>query len=374
MKILRIFCLAILVLVTLGITQQFAQSPPPTKTPIDRYFKGKVVAIEKQEEKKEIGGYTHFVQKLKIQLLEGPEKGETITIDYGGAIRITPAQKIQKNETVIMIKTVNQKNETSYTIFDKFRLNNIVYIFFGFAALVIATAGRKGLGALIGLGVSLAIILQYIVPQILEGKDPVLVTIIGAICILVTTMFIAHGFNKKTTISFIATFLTLIIVGVLSVLFVKLSHLTGLGSEDTYMLQFNPVNINLQGILLGGIILGALGVLDDITTTQTAAVFELAKIDKSISLRTLFGKGLVIGKDHIASLVNTLVLAYAGASLGLFILFVMNPSNQPYWVIVNSEIITEEIIRTLAGSTGLVLAVPITTFLASWVVTRSSRK
>lgn len=240
-----------------------------------------------------------------------------------------------------------------------------------FSILVIITARWKGFGALIGMAISLFIILRFIVPQILKGGDPLIVSIAGSLIIMLSTMYISHGFSKKTTIAVFSTFITLIITGILSVLFVKLSHLTGLGSEDTYLLQFNPININLQGILLGGMIIGALGVLDDITTTQTAEVFELAKTDRKLSFRALLQKGLSIGKDHIASLVNTLVLAYAGVSLGLFILFVLNPVNQPYWVILNSEIIIEEVIRTISGSSGLVLAVPFTTIIAAWFAARA---
>ena len=218
--------------------------------------------------------------------------------------------------------------------------------------------------------VSVLVILQFIVPQILQGQDPLLVSIAGSLAIMLLTIYLAHGISKRTTVALGATAIALLITGVLSYFFVNITDLTGVGSEDAYLLQFGPASINLKGLLLGGIIIGALGVLDDITTSQSAAVFEIAKANKKLEFMDLIMRGYVVGKEHIASLVNTLVLAYAGASLSLFIIFVLNPSNQPYWVILNSQIIVEEVIRTLAGSIGLVMAVPIATILAAWAATK----
>jgi uncharacterized membrane protein len=151
---------------------------------------------------------------------------------------------------------------------------------------------------------------------------------------------------------------------------VKAAQLVGLGSEEAYFLQFtDTARINLQGLLLGGILLGALGVLDDITVSQVSIVYELFDAKKNISWLELYERGLAVGKDHVASLVNTLVLAYAGANLPLFLLLVLN-TQTPTWVSLNSDILVEEIIRTIAGSIGLVLAVPLSTFLAAQIVTR----
>ena len=220
------------------------------------------------------------------------------------------------------------------------------------------------MGSIIGMLVSLLVILKFIVPQILSGNDPLFISIIGSIIIMFLTLYLAHGFSKKTHVALIATILSLTITGFLAVFFVNLSHLSGLGNEDTYLLQFGGLNINLQGILLGGIIIGVLGILDDSTTAQSATIFELFDANNKLTFAHLLKRGMVIGKEHIASLVNTLVLAYAGTALGIFILLEVNPAHQPMWVILNSEVIVEEVVRTLAGSIGLVLAVPITTLIA----------
>jgi uncharacterized membrane protein len=184
------------------------------------------------------------------------------------------------------------------------------------------------------------------------------------------TIYLAHGFSKKTTIALISTFLTLILTGALSTLFVHMTFLSGLGSDDAYALQIGPeAKINFRGLLLGGILIGTLGVLDDVTTGLSASVFELYKANPKISFGQLLKSGLAIGREHISSLVNTLVLAYAGASLPIFLTLVLNPNNYPLWSILNSELIVEEIVRTLAGSIGLVAAVPLTTFLATIYIT-----
>lgn len=338
----------------------FAQQQPN-----QRYLKATILEVL-EEGKKDIAGQQNFVQKLKVRITDNPEKDKELTITHGGIFNITPLQLLRNGDQVILIKSENPDGTAVYSIMDKYRLNNVIYILIGFFFLVVLVSGKKGFGSLLGMGVSLAIILSFIVPQILAGRDPLLISIVGSIAIMMVSIYLAHGFSKTTHIAVASTTITLTLTGFLAVLFVRLASLTGLGSEDTYLLQFGPSAINLQGLLLGSMIIGALGVLDDTTTTQSATIAELAKTDKTLSAKELAEKGLVIGHEHIASLVNTLVLAYAGASLGIFILFVMNPSHQPYWVILNSEVIVEEVIRTIAGSIGLILAVPITTIIASY--------
>jgi uncharacterized membrane protein len=183
------------------------------------------------------------------------------------------------------------------------------------------------------------------------------------------TMYLAHGFGTQTHIALSATALSLFLTALFSILFVSLAKLSGMGTEDAYSLQqgFGQV-INFRGLLLGGIIIGALGVLDDVTTTQAAAIHELHETNPKASFEDLFRKGMRVGQTHIASVINTLVLAYAGASIGIFIYLHLGIKQdiQPLWVMLNSEVIMEEVIRTLAGSLGLILAVPITTLLAAF--------
>lgn len=332
--------------------------------------KGKVLEIV-DEGTQEIQGQKNYYQKVKVQVEEGKNKGKEFTIEHGSTFSVAQQQKVNKGDTVVLSESTDNEGNFQYFIADKYRLNKLIIITIGFFILTIIVVGVRGFGSLLGLIISFAIIIKFIVPQILDGKDPLLITIIGALFIMVITIYLAHGFSRQTTAAVVATFLALVVTGLLSVLFVNFANLSGLGSEEAYALQFGPASeVNLRGLLLGGIIIGALGVLDDVTTTQSAAVFELAKTNRKLYLFDLARRGFKIGREHILSMVNTLVLAYAGASLAIFIFLVLNPTNQPIWAIINSEIISEEIIRALSGSIGLVLAVPLSTVIAAWFATR----
>jgi uncharacterized membrane protein len=194
------------------------------------------------------------------------------------------------------------------------------------------------------------------VPRILAGDNPFLTTLVGSIIIVTVSLYLAHGFNHRTSIALLSTSVTLALAIALAVLFVHLAKLFGLGTEDAYFLIAANQTINLQGLLLGGIIIGTLGVLDDITTAQTAVVAELKRAKPDLSRHELYKRSLTVGHEHIASLVNTLVLAYAGTSLPIFLLFTLNRT-EPIWTILNSEFVAEEIVRTLVGSSALVMSV-----------------
>jgi uncharacterized membrane protein len=187
-------------------------------------------------------------------------------------------------------------------------------------------------------------------------------------------MYLSHGINLKSHIAFASILTTLGIVSILSFIVLHLAHMSGAGSEDAIFLLVEPsIKVNLQGLLLAGIVLGTLGILDDICIAQVAVIKELIHAKPHITFSELLSRGLTVGKDHIASLVNTLILAYAGASLPLFLLFTLY-NTQPWWVVLNSEMIAEEIVRTLTGSIGLVLAVPLTTILASLILLQKKQK
>ncbi len=168
-----------------------------------------------------------------------------------------------------------------------------------------------------------------------------------------------------------STFFALGLAEILGYFFIIGAKLLGNGSEEAYFIQAGYFGaINLQGLLLGGIIIGALGILNDITTAQSAAVEEIHGADKSLSFKQLYKKGSSIGREHIASLINTLVLVYVGSSLPLFLLFAVN--SQQLWTVLNSSTIAEEIVRALVGSIALILAVPITTALAAYYFSSST--
>lgn len=322
------------------------------------------------------GGYTTFTQTLKLKILDNPEQGKIITIDQGNDARLESLTKYQEGQTVIVDKTAGPDGSTRYTISDTYRIPTYILLALLFVISAIVFAGKKGLGAVVGLTVSLAIIIGYIVPTILFARqDPLTVSLIGSFVILFITTFLAHGFSKQTAIAVGATFLALLATYFLSILCVNFAHLVGLGTEDSYLLEIAPNQaINPKGLLLGGIIIGTLGALNDVTTTQVASVFALFKANKEQTFFHLWTHGMSIGREHIASLVNTLVLAYAGTSLPIFIFLLLNPNHLPMWVILNTQQFGEEIVRTIAGSTGLMLSVPIATLLASYFAEKVIKK
>lgn len=343
----------------------FAQTTPPNVKQI--YMKGTVIEVTKQGTKT-FGTVKNLFQDIKVKITNGPETGKIVSFENGGMLTISRDQLVHPGDTVILNKLTGPQGHTQYVIADQYRLTALIIVSIIFLVVVLIFSGRRGLGAMLGLAISLLTIALFIIPQILSGRDPLTVSIIGSLFIMVTTIYLAHGFSRRTTIAVVATFLSLILTGVLAVLFVNFAKLTGLGSDDASMLQFGvKTAINLRGLLLGGVIIGALGVLDDTTTTQAATIFEIHHTDPTLSVNQLVKKGFVIGREHIASLVNTLVLAYAGTALGVFIFIVLSlkSGGQPWWVVFNSELIAEELVRTLAGSIGIVLAVPITTYLAA---------
>lgn len=335
--------------------------------PTQEYLKAQVIEIIEEGEKEAGEGIKHAYQKLRLKFLEGEQKDQEIELEYGGTFNLRETQKAKQDETLILLKQAGARGGVQYFVSDKYRLGNIAFIFFLFFLAVVLVGGIKGLNSILGMFVSLLVILKFIVPLILAGYSPLLASIIGSLIIMVTSIYLAHGINQRTHIAIISTSISLILSGILAVLFVYLGSLSGLGSEEAYTLTLGQTAmINFKGLLLGGIIIGALGVLDDITTGQTAAVFELHQVKEKISFEELFKRGINIGKEHVAAMVNTLILAYAGASLALFLLFYLSSQGQPFWMILNSEVIAEEIIRALAGSISLVLAVPVTTFLAAY--------
>jgi uncharacterized membrane protein len=238
-----------------------------------------------------------------------------------------------------------------------------------FILAVVAFARWRGLFALWGLAISFAVLVRFILPAILEGKNPVAVAVVGSAAIMFVTLYLAHGLNARTTTAVLGTVGALFITGLLAWIFVTGTHLTGMASEESGLLAASLSGVSLQGLLLGGIVIGSLGVLDDVTVTQASAVWELHRANPAYGFSRLYAAGLRIGRDHIASTVNTLVMAYAGASLPLLVLFTL--SSRQLGDVLTGEIVAQEIVRTLVGSIGLVSAVPITTALAAFVADRS---
>ena len=241
-----------------------------------------------------------------------------------------------------------------------------------FMLLVLATSGTKGINAYVGLVLSFSIIFNFIVPQILNGANPVTISLIGSMLILVGTLYVSYGFNKKSLSALIGIAITLLLVGLLAHFLVYgLSFMGNVSEETMFLLSAAKNKINLVGLLIAGIIIAAIGVLDDIAITQAAVVSEFLATDPSLSRTVVFKKAMKLGRDHISAVINTLVLAYTGASLPLVLLFVVGGTSVSS--LLSSESISEEIVRTLVATSGLVVAVPITTLIAVFLFKKDAQ-
>ncbi len=293
------------------------------------------------------------------------ESGDSYIIDSSEAyVDLGPFELKEGDRVILQIIKDADGAETAF-ISDVVRAPMLLLVFLIFAGLTLLVGWLRGLLALLGLAVTVGVIFLFILPQILAGNDPVIITVIGAAIILLVNMHLAHGFNRQTLMAFVSTLFGLLLVVVFAHLFVALARLSGLGSEEAALLSFTATEIvSFKGLLLAGIILGAVGVLDDIAIAQSEAVAELRLANPDLTTKDLFTSAMRIGRHHIASTVNTLVLAYAGVAMPLFLLFLV-VSDVDMWRFLNEPIVAEEIVRTLAGTAALVLTVPIATWFAT---------
>lgn len=311
-------------------------------------------------------------RSISVTILEGKDKGKKITVDYEASNK--GEQKLKNGQIIVLGTESSKAAPMHYFVSDAYRLPIVGLAVLLFVLLVLFIAGKKGAGSITGLFISLGVIFYYIIPSILHGKDPVAIALAGAVAILLSTMYIAHGVSKQTTVALISTLIALFLTYGISIVVVSLAFLSGFGNEGAAELKFGATSIiNLKGLLLGGIIISTLGALNDVTVTQASAIFQLKKTNSKLTAQELFSKGMEIGKEHSVSLVNTLVLAFAGSSLAFLIFVLLNPLDWPLWVIINSEVVSEEIIKTIAATSGLLLAVPIASLLSA-VVSAEEKK
>lgn len=329
----------------------------------DDFFTATVVSIL-GEQREEDPDFPRTVQTVRLRLNDGGDR-EEFTIE-NGALESRRDMLLKKGETVVVERILKSDGTTHYLIKEKYRLRNVILLVGIFVLIALILGGLTGILSIAGLFVSIGILVFFVIPRIIAGADPFLTCFIGSVFIACTSLFLAHGFNLRTRIALLSTLVTLCASAVIAQLFVRLGKLFGMGTEESMFLQTGMMqSIDLRGLLLGGIIIGCLGVLDDITTAQTAAIDEIRKANPSLGKKHLLAAGFSIGKEHIASLINTLALAYVGTSLPLLLLL-HSQSNQafPAWVTLNAEFLGEEIVRTLVGSITLLFAVPISTWIA----------
>jgi uncharacterized membrane protein len=302
-------------------------------------------------------------QFTEFRLAEGPLTGEHVELPDQGQ----RGTELRPGDDVLLGYQPSAEPQFRYVLVDRDRREALFLLGAIFIVVVIAFGRLKGVTSLAGLASTVAVLLAFILPAILQGSSPVVVSVVGASAIAYLALYLSHGFSIRTSVALIGTLLGLWIALALAAMYMDLTTLTGLTTEEALSLNALGANVDIRGLMLGGMIIGALGVIDDMTVTQAAAVWELRAAVPSMSSRELLRAGNRIGRDHVASTVNTLVLAYAGAAMPVLILLVL--SQISVGAVLSTEIIAIEIVRTLVGSIGLVLSVPITTWFAAQIAT-----
>ncbi|KUL26855.1 YibE/F family protein [Streptomyces regalis] len=301
-------------------------------------------------------------KKATIRVDTGKDKGRTFT----EIVQPDQSRQLQEGQDVVVAYEPSAPKDLQYSVTDVNRRIPMALLAGIFALAVVAVGRMRGVMALIALAISFMMLTFFILPAILQGSNPLVVAVVGASAIMLIALYMCHGLSARTSVAVLGTLLSLLLIGLLGSGFIDWAALTGNTDDNTGLIHGLYPSIDMSGLLLAGVIIGSLGVLDDVTVTQTSAVWELHEANPTMGWRGLYRAGIRIGRDHIASVVNTLVLAYAGAALPLLLLFSIAQSS--VGTVANSELVAEEIVRTLVGSIGLVASVPVTTALAALVV------
>lgn len=307
---------------------------------------------------------------LTIRISEGGAEGTESQLEYNLADQ-TPASRLQAGAKIVVADAgADTPAGSRFSFLDIQRSSGLWMLAIVFALAVILLGRWRGLLALAGIAVSGVVLLVYVFPALLHGVSPLGVALTGASIIAFAVLYLAHGVNERTTVALLGTLAALLLTAGLASIFADAVHLSGLGSEESInLLTFAP-DLDFRGLMLAAVIIGALGVLDDVTITQVSAIWELHHSDPDASGRELYARGIRIGRDHIASTVNTLVLAYSAAALPLLLLFTQ--SGLGLGDVMTTETVAVEIVQTLVGSIGLMASVPLTTALAAWAVSRTA--
>jgi uncharacterized membrane protein len=373
LRLLVLAGLALLAVVLFLIWRQ--QTTPDAPAELTTYggstYRAEVVEIV-EEGQVNLGDRLQPYQIARVNILEGPYQGQRFEIDYGQR-QVRPAElRLNPGERILVTVTSRPEGGAAAYFTDFIRTPSLLWLLGVFIVVSILISGWKAVRGLVGMALSFGVILGYILPQILAGNDPVLVSVTGSFAVMLLTLYIVYGWTLKTHAAVVGTLLALVITGLLANYFMNFTRLTGFGSEDAlFLIQQANFQINLRGILLGGFLIGALGVLDDLVITQASVVFELLDADPRLRFRSLYDRAMSVGRDHVAATVNTLVLAYTGVALPMLLLFTL--SGQALGNLFNLEFVAEEVVRTLVGSLGLMAAVPLTTLISCGLALHSER-
>ncbi|MGI9529959.1 MAG: YibE/F family protein [Acidimicrobiia bacterium] len=311
---------------------------------------------------------TFNCELIGVVMTRGDLTGDEYTIEVSEGVDnfiLQDDAEVTFDSTGVAIAVTPATVQVQYQFADFQRSWVLIAVFLVFAVAVIALGKWRGVAALAGLGATIVVVLLWLLPAILDGRPPILVALVGACAVAYLALYISHGFSLMTTVALLGTISALVLTTLLSQLTVSLASFTGFVSEESSLLTLFD-GIDVTALVVAGMVLGAAGALDDVTVTQSSAVWQIGRARPHATFNELWAGGVRIGQHHIGSTVNTLLLAYLGASLPLAVLFIL--AAQSLGTVINSEVVAVEIVRTLVGSIGLVAAVPVTTWLAARIV------
>lgn len=318
------------------------------------------------------GDNDHFpVQHVKVRIDSGERKGTEISIQNAITDQANYDIIVRKDQMVsLVLEEYSDGNFKAY-ISDHYRINSLIYIILGFSILVIAIGKWKGIKSLISLTVTISTILFVMLPLILKGINPILVSVFTAVFVTFVTIFLVAGVNNKTISAIAGTSFGVISAGIIAYVFSNSAHLTGLSAEESMMLLYIPqqIEFNFRHLLFAGIIMGALGAAMDVGISISSSIHEIHKANPDLSRRRLFKSGMNVGRDIMGTMVNTLILAYVGTSIPVLLVFMAY--NTELNKVFNLDIVATEVVRSLAGSIGLILTIPITALIASYLTKKN---
>lgn len=327
----------------------------------EEYEVGTVVEVLERGEDPDLGSY----ERLRVVRTNG----EIIEVEAGDIYEESAFQDFAPGDEMIIKRTSGEE----FVFVERYRLSALFLAFLLFALLVLWTTKKQGFFALAGLVISALVIFFVLVPLILSGFSAIWAGVIAGVLIAAGSITLAHGFRLSTGVALMSIAAIMVAAALLAFLATWTMSLFGHGEDATLQSQLAGIgNADFRGIFLAGVLLGTLGVLDDVIITQVATVAALRKANPELKAEQLYEEASHVGKSHLISMVNTLFLAYAGVSLPLILLF--SVGHLPWWVLLNSEMIAEEIVRTLVGSAVLFLAIPLSTFWASRIFVRRDPK
>lgn len=319
--------------------------------------------------------YEYFrVQDVLVRIDSGNHKGEEVMVKNELSDHQYYDIIVSKGQKVLLMIEEFPDGEYNVYIADYYRTNQLIYLVIAFMLFVIAIGGIKGIKSLISLGITVSAILFVMLPLMLKGVNPILVSVVTAVLVTIVTIVLVSGINHKSFAAISGTSIGVIIAGLIAFYVGNRAYLSGLSAEEATMLMYIPqgIEFNFRHLLFAGIIMGALGAAMDVGISIASSIDEIHKANPKLSRNRLFRSGMNVGKDVMGTMVNTLILAYAGSSIPMLLLFMAYETELSK--VFNLDVVATEVVRSMAGSIGLILTIPITAFIASYLIKEKKNK